>query len=80
MLCCVVCGCRLEYAALCSEGEEGAKVTLEVRESNERALRFYLLHGFVQVATRCNYYPDSEDAILMDRTIRPPDNPRPPGQ
>jgi len=61
----------LEYAALCSEGQEGAKVTLEVRKSNERALNFYLLHGFTQVATRRNYYPDSEDAILMDRLLLP---------
>lgn len=47
--------------------DEGALVvTLEVRESNEAALRLYRKYGFEQVGRRHGYYRDNnEDAILM---------------
>ena len=43
-------------------------ITLEVRESNERARRFYLKNGFKEVTKRKNYYND-EDGILMIKNL-----------
>lgn len=40
-------------------------LTLEVRESNLRAIRFYERLGFEKVAKRNHYYDDGEDALLM---------------
>lgn len=43
-----------------------AFLTLEVRASNDSAIRLYMKHGFEQVGRRKNYYTDlKEDAILM---------------
>jgi len=46
---------------------DGARlVTLEVRESNEAARKLYRDFGFIDVALRPHYYPDSrEDAVIM---------------
>jgi [ribosomal protein S18]-alanine N-acetyltransferase len=42
--------------------------TLEVRASNEAAIRLYEGLGFVQSARRKGYYPDNrEDAVVMWR-------------
>jgi ribosomal-protein-alanine acetyltransferase len=42
------------------------KVHLELRESNQRALRFYRKHGFEEAGRRAGYYAEAaEDAILM---------------
>ena len=41
-------------------------VTLEVRQSNEAAIRLYEKHGFTEVGRRKNYYErPKEDALLM---------------
>ncbi|MCD8332515.1 MAG: ribosomal protein S18-alanine N-acetyltransferase [Oscillospiraceae bacterium] len=43
-----------------------AFLTLEVRASNEQAIRFYLSHGFQQVGRRKDYYQNpKEDALLL---------------
>lgn len=43
---------------------------LEVRESNQAAIRLYEKHGFVRVGLRKNYYSDtSENALLFDKKI-----------
>jgi ribosomal-protein-alanine N-acetyltransferase len=43
-----------------------AFATLEVRESNARALSLYERNGFRPVAVRRGYYPDNgEDALVM---------------
>ncbi len=43
---------------------------LEVRASNESAIRFYLSHGFRRAGVRKNYYPDPpEDALVMIREL-----------
>lgn len=39
--------------------------TLEVRPSNQKAIKLYESFGFVQVAVRRNYYDNGEDALLM---------------
>jgi ribosomal-protein-alanine N-acetyltransferase len=46
-----------------------ALVTLEVRQSNQSAIRLYQRHGFEVVGRRVRYYKDNqEDAILMTLT------------
>ena len=45
----------------------GAKViSLEVRPSNESAIRLYSTMGFVQVGKRKRYYPNGEDALVLE--------------
>jgi len=44
---------------------------LEVRQSNERAIRFYEKNGFHKIAERKDYYTDPrENAWVMKKTIR----------
>lgn len=46
------------------------RVTLEVRESNQNARKFYYKNDFIDVAIRKNYYRNPvEDAIVMLRTL-----------
>lgn len=40
-------------------------ITLEVRKSNEKAIRLYTSCGFKNVGIRPKYYPDDEDAVIM---------------
>ena len=42
-----------------------ASVVLEVRVTNEEAIRFYRAFGFVEVGRRKRYYKDGEDARVM---------------
>jgi ribosomal-protein-alanine acetyltransferase len=42
------------------------KATLEVRAGNEAALALYRAAGFSVVGRRPRFYPDGEDAVLMD--------------
>jgi len=47
------------------------RVTLEVRESNQSARKFYYDNEFIDVAMRKNYYRNPvEDAIVMLRSLR----------
>ncbi|NLC69636.1 MAG: ribosomal protein S18-alanine N-acetyltransferase [Clostridiaceae bacterium] len=42
------------------------KMTLEVKKSNEAALKLYTKHGFIPAGIRKGYYAeDGEDAIIM---------------
>jgi len=51
------------------------RVTLEVRESNQNARKFYYKNDFIDIAIRKNYYRNpTEDAIVMLRTL--PEGPR----
>jgi ribosomal-protein-alanine N-acetyltransferase len=60
----------LDFAA----GQGCREVTLEVRPSNEAALRMYRRAGFMTVGRRRNYYTDThEDALVMARRIGPGD-------
>lgn len=50
------------------EAMTGKRIWLEVRVSNERAIRFYESLGFVRRGLRRNYYRDPvEDAVVMSR-------------
>jgi len=44
---------------------EVSEITLEVRKSNDIAMRLYKKYGFVEVAVRKQYYENGEDAFLM---------------
>jgi ribosomal-protein-alanine N-acetyltransferase len=50
------------------EAMQGRRLWLEVRASNERAIRFYESLGFEKKGLRRNYYRDpAEDAVVMGR-------------
>lgn len=44
-------------------------LTLEVRPSNEKAISFYVKHGFRQISMRKSYYHDGEDALVMIKLV-----------
>jgi [ribosomal protein S18]-alanine N-acetyltransferase len=54
--------------ALIKEAREGGAtmVTLEVRPSNQAALALYRQVGFISVGQRKRYYPNGEDALLLE--------------
>lgn len=45
------------------------KVWLDVRPSNEAALRLYQGAGYRSTGRRPRYYHDGEDALLLERTL-----------
>lgn len=49
----------------CARSEGIRAMTLEVRASNEGAIRLYESFGFVSAGVRKNYYPDGEGAVIM---------------
>ena len=49
--------------------EGGTQFTLEVRVSNDAAVKLYEHHGFIAAGIRRRYYQDNgEDAVIMWRT------------
>ncbi len=50
-----------------SRGAE--KMFLEVRVSNSAALSLYLSAGFSGLHARTRYYPDSEDCLVMQKSL-----------
>ncbi len=53
--------------AMIAQGKELIMIglTLEVRVSNEGAIKFYEGKGFVEEGRRKNYYENKEDALIM---------------
>ena len=50
--------------------ERGARVSLlEVRVSNAPAMTMYLKEGFKGIYVRPRYYPDGEDAVVMQKEL-----------
>ena len=48
-----------------------SRITLEVRQSNTNAKRFYLENEFIVVGKRPNFYENPrEDAVIMERIIK----------
>ncbi len=45
-------------------------VALEVRRSNRSAIALYLRCGFRETGIRAGYYPDGEDALLMEYDMK----------
>ena len=58
-------------AAVIGTGHElsATRIYLEVRRSNSIAQQFYRKHGFFQTYTRREYYPDKEDALVLEREL-----------
>ncbi|MDD5065963.1 MAG: ribosomal protein S18-alanine N-acetyltransferase [bacterium] len=52
-----------------SRKEGFTKIFLEVRVSNSAARRIYQRSGFTVAGIRKSYYPDNEDALVMERTL-----------
>lgn len=51
--------------------EKGAEImALEVRASNDAAISLYQQLGFRRVGVRIKYYESSEDAILMEKSLK----------
>jgi ribosomal-protein-alanine N-acetyltransferase len=65
-------GSALLHLVLERAREEGlAKLFLEVRRSNERAVDLYRSRGFTQVGVREGYYRKPlEDALIFERPLR----------
>jgi ribosomal-protein-alanine N-acetyltransferase len=69
-------GCRgrgvgallVDGAIAALDGRPYRRYTLEVRVSNEAAIRLYRRRGFVEAGVRPRYYSDNqEDALIMWR-------------
>lgn len=45
--------------------KEVESMTLEVRKSNENAIKFYEKNGFIKLLVKEGYYKDGEDAYYM---------------
>jgi ribosomal-protein-alanine N-acetyltransferase len=62
----------LRQAMECARLGGAAKLFLEVRPSNERAVELYRHFGFRQIGTRKGYYPavvGREDALIFDKEL-----------
>ena len=57
----------MEFVIKVCETSNITSLTLEVRESNDVAIKLYEKFGLKKVAVRKNYYDDGEDAFLMER-------------
>ena len=44
-------------------------ILLEVRVSNAPAMTMYLKEGFKGIYVRPRYYPDGEDAVVMQKEL-----------
>ncbi|MCQ2772421.1 MAG: ribosomal protein S18-alanine N-acetyltransferase [Bacilli bacterium] len=59
-----------EMINICASQEDKVEwITLEVRESNEKAIGLYNATGWEKVTIKKNYYDDGENAIYMVRTL-----------
>jgi ribosomal-protein-alanine N-acetyltransferase len=65
-------GRRLLHEALAAAGQRGCReMFLEVRASNDAAMRLYSSCGFEAVGRRVRYYVRPiEDAVVMKRALR----------
>lgn len=63
-------GAALLHRAIEHANRQGAeKAFLEVRVSNEAAVDLYRRFGFRTISRRPSYYPDGEDAWVMEKTL-----------
>ena len=44
-------------------------ITLEVRTSNEKAINLYKKYGFEKICIRDKYYPNGEDAYILQKVV-----------
>jgi len=58
----------LEYMIDDAKNKKINNITLEVREDNIKAIALYKKYGFIEKATRVNYYKDC-NGILMEKEM-----------
>lgn len=59
-----------EMKRICqSQEDQVCWITLEVRASNQAALKCYEKNGYERITVKRHYYSDGEDAIYMVRSI-----------
>lgn len=46
------------------------KITLEVREKNQKGINFYLKNNFQKISIRKHYYKNGDNAIVMIKEIK----------
>ncbi|WP_192596347.1 ribosomal protein S18-alanine N-acetyltransferase [Nesterenkonia lutea] len=69
-------GTRLLNLLIAAAREQGAEqVLLEVRADNPGAQALYLREGFHPIHTRARYYPDGQDALIMQKPLTDLDAP-----
>lgn len=56
---------QLLFDYMVKEMKDVKKITLEVRESNQKAIQFYYKNGFTKIHTRKEYYKNGENALLL---------------
>lgn len=61
-----VAAALLEHLLARGRGEGAARIVLEVRVGNVSAIALYRRFGFRGTGRRKKYYPDGEDALLME--------------
>lgn len=65
-------GRLLMEQAVVTAREKGAEMlVLEVRESNAAAIALYEAFGFVRYFVRKGYYEGKEDALMMEKMLKP---------
>lgn len=58
--------CEAMFSSFAKSGDDIVEfVTLEVRESNIKAISLYKKLGFDQISVKKNYYADGENAVYM---------------
>lgn len=63
-------GIGLRLLQACEVALDSRLVRLSLRASNQAAMTLYDKAGYVQSGTWRGYYPNGEDAIVMERAIR----------
>lgn len=59
----------LEYVLQEARSVAAVRALLEVRVGNHGAIKLYRQLGFVDNGIRRHYYPDGEDALLMEKNL-----------
>lgn len=60
---------QLLFDYMIKEMHNVRRITLEVRESNQKAINFYYKNGFTKIHTRKEYYKNGENALLLVKEI-----------
>jgi len=61
----------LDYIINYGKENNFSRITLEVRESNEGALKLYYKNGFILISKRTDYYSNpKEDALILMKNLK----------
>lgn len=64
-----IAGELLEQLIEAAGGHGAERMLLEVAADNEAAIGLYESYGFAAISTRKGYYPDGNDAQIMERRV-----------